>query len=137
MFKCLFAIYFLWVFTANAQQHTDVAHGKFQNSGTNNGVHPAKTYTGFGNLKWEFKTQGKIFSSPAVCNGVVYIGSGDNNLYAIDDKSGEIRWKFTTGGAVHSSPAVYKNVVYFGSYDGFYYALNATSGKLIWKFKTG
>jgi outer membrane protein assembly factor BamB len=137
MFKCLFAIAFLWVFAANAQQHTDVAYGKFQNSGTNSSVQFKKTYAGFGDIKWKFKTEGKIFSSPAICNEVVYIGSEDHNMYAIDENSGKIHWKFTTGGAVHSSPAVYKNVVYFGSYDGFYYALNATSGKLIWKFKTG
>jgi len=137
MFKYLFAISFLSFFTAHAQQHTGIAYGKFQNSGANSSAHPAKNYTSFGDIKWKYKTEGKIFSSPAVCNGVVYIGSEDHCLYAIDGKSGEIHWKFTTGGAVHSSSAVYKNVVYFGSYDGFYYALNATSGKLIWRFKTG
>jgi len=137
MFKYLFAISVFWGFTANAQQHKAVAYGKFQNPGATSSVKSAATYSGFGDLKWKFKTEGKIFSSPAVYNGMVYIGSGDHNLYSIDEKSGKIQWKFTTGGAVHSSAAVYKNVVYFGSYDGFYYALNATSGKLIWKFKTG
>ena len=35
-------------------------------------------------LKWKFKTKGKIFSSPVVSDGVVYFGSSDNHLYAVD-----------------------------------------------------
>jgi outer membrane protein assembly factor BamB len=90
-----------------------------------------------GGLKWKFKTQGKIFSSPAVVNDVAFIGSEDGNLYAIDSKSGKEKWRFKTGGAVHSSPAIYNNSVYFGSFDGYYYAVDRNSGKQRWKFKTG
>jgi outer membrane protein assembly factor BamB len=88
-------------------------------------------------LKWKFKTNGKVFSSPAISNGIAYIGSEDHSLYAIDTKTGKRIWEYCTGGAVHSSPSVNKNVVCFGSYDGYYYALNARTGKLLWKFKTG
>lgn len=101
------------------------------------GIYGSENYTSFGSLKWKFKSHGKIFSSPAVNNGMVYIGSEDHNLYAIDQKTGEQLWKYTTGGAVHSSPAVYNNMVCFGSFDGNYYMLNAKTGSLIWKFKTG
>ncbi|MDB5013193.1 MAG: outer membrane protein assembly factor BamB, contains PQQ-like beta-propeller repeat, partial [Daejeonella sp.] len=101
------------------------------------GMYPSKNYPHFGSTKWKFSTKGKIFSSPAVFEGIAYIGSEDKNLYAIDVVTGKERWKFTTEGAVHSSPAVYKNVVYFGSYDGFYYALDKNTGKLKWKFQTG
>jgi len=137
MIKYFFALAFLCVFTANAQTHSEAASGMFQISGTHAAVYPQNHYTGLGDIKWKFKTMGKVFSSPAVHKGIAYIGSGDHNLYALDAKTGRSLWKFTTGGAVHSSPTVYKNVVYFGSYDGFYYALNATTGKSIWKFKTG
>jgi outer membrane protein assembly factor BamB len=33
-------------------------------------------------LLWSFPTGNAVDSSPAVANGVVYIGSGDNNVYA-------------------------------------------------------
>ena len=101
------------------------------------GMYPSKNYTSFGSTKWKFSTKGKIFSSPAVFEGVAYIGSEDKNLYAVDIATGKELWKFTTEGAIHSSPAVYKDVVYFGSFDGFYYALNKNTGKLRWKFQTG
>ena len=90
-----------------------------------------------GNLKWAVKTSGKIFSSPVVYDGVLYIGSEDGNLYAIDEKTGKTHWKFKTGGAVHSSPAVFKNTVYIGSFDGYYYAIDTKTGRVKWKFKTG
>jgi outer membrane protein assembly factor BamB len=97
----------------------------------------AQNYNSFGAVKWKFKSQGKIFSSPAISKGIVYFGSEDHNLYAIDAKTGKQLWLFTTGGAVSSSPVVYNNTVCFGSFDGYYYAINTQTGKLIWKFKTG
>jgi outer membrane protein assembly factor BamB len=94
-------------------------------------------YRPAGNVKWKFKTNGKIFSSPAVADGLILAGSEDGCLYALDDHSGKLKWKFKTGGAVHSSPAVKGNRVYFGSYDGYYYAADLHTGKLAWKFRTG
>ena len=73
-------------------------------------------------------------SSPAVVNGVVYIGSFENNnVYALNAATGALIWKYTTGFNVFSSPAVANGVVYVGSRDGNVYALNAGTGALIWK----
>jgi len=33
-------------------------------------------------LKWSYMTSGYVYSSPAVANGVVYVGSDDGNVYA-------------------------------------------------------
>jgi eukaryotic-like serine/threonine-protein kinase len=87
-------------------------------------------------VKWRFRTGGPIISSPAVADGVVYFGSGDHNVYAVDAHTGKLRWKFATNGRVNSSPAVSDERVYVGSYDGSFYALDAASGRLAWKFTT-
>jgi outer membrane protein assembly factor BamB len=76
-------------------------------------------------------------SSPAVVQGVVYVGSGDGNVYALDAGSGALRWKFHTGNVVHASPAVANGTVYIGSWDSWFYALDAATGKERWRFKTG
>jgi eukaryotic-like serine/threonine-protein kinase len=76
-------------------------------------------------------------SSPVVTKGIVYFGSGDNNLYAVDAASGELRWKFATGDVVHASPAYADGVVYFGSWDSNFYAVDAASGKEKWRLHTG
>jgi outer membrane protein assembly factor BamB len=83
-----------------------------------------------------FKTGGWVISSPSLADGVVYVGSDDKNLYAVEAKTGTEKWRFSTGGPVRSSPAIVNGTVYFGSYDGFFYAVDAAAGKPKWKFET-
>jgi len=63
-----------------------------------------------------------------VANGVVYVGSHDGNLYALDANSGAERWHFPTKALVGSSPTVGDGVVYFGSDDGGLYAVRTPPG---------
>ena len=86
--------------------------------------------------KWKFQTNGRVSSSPAVENGLVYVGSMDQNLYAVDQQTGALTWKFATEDPVVSSPALAGGIVYFASYDGKFYALDAATGQLKWKFET-
>ncbi|MCY3913282.1 MAG: PQQ-binding-like beta-propeller repeat protein [Chloroflexi bacterium] len=86
---------------------------------------------------WQFSTGGSVVPVPTVSGGVLYAGSDDAHVYALDAGTGELRWSFTTGGAVRSSPTVADGVVYAGSDDGHLYALNAGTGELRWRFDTG
>ena len=74
-------------------------------------------------------------SSPAVSNGVVYVGT-TIDVYAINATTGLEIWQFPTS-SVECSPTVVSGVVYIGSFYGFMYALNATNGHLLWDFQTG
>ncbi len=107
--------------------------GNLQHTGVYNGAGMPH----FSGVKWKFHTDGRVISSPAVANGIIYVGSTDGNLYAVDLESGTQRWKFETKVRVTSSPAVSAGMVYFGSYDGTFYALDAASGQMKWKFQTG
>jgi outer membrane protein assembly factor BamB len=71
-----------------------------------------------------------VTSSPAVANGVVYVGSDDGDFYAFDAKTGAALWSAATGGAVESSPAVANGVVYVGSDDASLYAF-APNGQIV------
>src|SRR5215472_16220935 len=78
---------------------------------------------------WTATTGSSIDSSPAVANGVVYVGSWDGKLYAFKaDRCGQPTcsplWTATTGNQIHSSPAVANGVVYVGSYDHKLYAFH-------------
>ncbi|MFL2908093.1 MAG: PQQ-binding-like beta-propeller repeat protein [Limisphaerales bacterium] len=68
---------------------------------------------------WEFETGAAVSSSPTIgSGGTVYVGSGDDKLYAINGKSGAKLWEFETGGGVYSSPAIGPDgTVYVGSND--------------------
>lgn len=76
-------------------------------------------------------------SSPAVASGKVFFGSGDGNLYAVDQETGLLQWKFGTRDVVHASPAVSGNTVYVGSWDSTLYAIDAETGQERWSFKAG
>jgi outer membrane protein assembly factor BamB len=76
-------------------------------------------------------------SSATVVNGVVYVGSYDGNVYALNATTGVKLWSFLTGDKVFSSPAVANGVVYVGSNDQNVYALNAATGAELWSYTTG
>ena len=114
-------------------------------------------YTSGGNHLWAFDAVGKtnctgvpvwcsplwtatistgsdVQSSPAVYNGVVYVGSDNGKLYAFDaagntncsgvPKTCAPLWTGSTGGSLFSSPAVVNGVLYIGSEDGKLYAFD-------------
>src|SRR5579884_1403697 len=109
-----------------------------QHSGTNpyeNVLNPSNV-SGLG-LDWTAATGDDVASVPAVVNGVVYVGSYDDNLYAFNAQTGAELWKAATGSLVLSSPAVANGVVYVGSIDGNLYAFNAQTGSELWFAATG
>jgi outer membrane protein assembly factor BamB len=81
----------------------------------------------------EGSTYDFLCSSPVIDNGILYIGSIDSCLYAIDDKTGDIKWKYKSDNIVRSTPAVDSDNVYFGSWDNYMYAINKKDGSLNWK----
>jgi outer membrane protein assembly factor BamB len=109
----------------------------FRGNSQHTGVYEAAGVTKFNKVKWKFHTGGMVIGSPAAVQGVIYVGSTDGNLYAIDSESGQQKWKFQAKSRVPSSPAVSNGVVYFTAYDGNLYAVDASTGGLKWKFQTG
>ncbi len=89
-----------------------------------------------GHILWNFTTSDAIASSPAVSNGVVYVGSNDANLYALNAEDGEKIWSFKAGEGFEGTPGIGHGVVYAGSGDGCMYALRSTDGTKIWSYDT-
>ena len=67
-----------------------------------------------GTLPWRYKTGHDVYSSPTVSSGVVYVGSYDNHLYAVDAATGELIWIYETGDEVYSSPTVVDGLCTWG-----------------------
>jgi outer membrane protein assembly factor BamB len=90
-------------------------------------------------LKWKFTTGSAVFSSPAVANGAVYVGSDDTYVYALNASTGAKLWSYATAGVVSSSPTVANGVVYVGGgyLNDNVYALNADTGAKLWSYATG
>ena len=85
---------------------------------------------------WRFDTGGWVVNAPAVANGVVYAGSDDNSVYALDAATGQMLWSYQTSDAIRSTPTITGGAVYVGSSDGHVYALDAGSGTLLWRHNT-
>jgi outer membrane protein assembly factor BamB len=71
-------------------------------------------------------------SSPSVFGGILYVGSWDSRVYALNATTGDAVWNYTTGSSIDSSPCIYNGRVYIASEDGRAYCLNATTGEHIW-----
>ncbi len=94
---------------------------------------------------WTHTTGGRVYSSPAVVDGTVYISSDDTKVYALDAATGIPRWTRTTDRTwwdvfnmrrAASSPAVVNGTVYIGS-DKKVYALDVATGIPRWTYTAG
>ena len=100
------------------------------------GVSPDKSIMPPLELLWKFKTGGPLHASPVIANGILYIGSTDGKLYALDAKQWGIRWVFDAGDAIRYSATVVGNRVYFSARNNKVYALDAKTGEKLWEFKS-
>ena len=69
-------------------------------------------------------------SSPAVSQGVVYVGDLSGILHAVDASTGHALWTYQTDGEIKSSPVITNDTVLIGSYDGHLYGLAKKTGEL-------
>lgn len=109
----------------------------FRGNPAHTGVYEAAGVPQLRGVKWRFNAGGELYSSPAVADGMIFVGSTNGNLYAINLQTGAQKWKFKTAGRIVSSPAVAAGSVYFVSYDSNLYSVNEFTGEEKWKFATG
>ncbi len=85
-----------------------------------------------GKKLWVFNA--RQTTAPTIANSIIYFGSKDKNLYAVDF-DGRLIWNFEARGEIHSHPAVDANRVCFGAEnpDFSVYCLNASTGRLLWR----
>jgi outer membrane protein assembly factor BamB len=105
------------------------------------GVQPGPGPEGDPRRKWRFSLEAGGSRSPAVVDGIVYVGSGTFSestrkgfLYAIDADAGVEIWRFDLAGAAASSPTVAAGIVYIGDVHATLYAVDATTGEERWRF---
>jgi len=92
----------------------------------------AATETGDIEEIWQFACEDEVRSSPTVKDDTLYVGAYDNNLYALNAKTGAFMWKYPTEGGIASTPCVYGDQVFVGSGDRSLYSINARTGRLDW-----
>ena len=87
--------------------------------------------------KWESTVEGTVNASPVIGpGGIIYIGTRQGLLYALDANTGEKIWTFSTGGIVSAAVVGVNGTVYVGSTDSKIYAIDGNSGVKKWEFIT-
>jgi outer membrane protein assembly factor BamB len=81
-----------------------------------------------------FEADGEIWSAATAANGILYFGTLEHTVYAVNAEDGEELWNRKVDGGVVGSPLVFGNTVYVGTLDRNIYALDAVTGELKWKF---
>jgi len=76
-----------------------------------------------GSKIWEFKTVGKIWSSPSSSEfgKLMFFGGLDSYIYDINSSTGKQEWKFPTMDDIDSSPCLSNGMLFIGSRDGVLY----------------
>jgi eukaryotic-like serine/threonine-protein kinase len=86
---------------------------------------------------WPFDAGAAVYTRPFVVSNVVYVGSTNGHVYALNTGNGAVRWQYPRAGrpqmgAVYSRPGVAGQWLYVGSDHGRIDALNTASGALRW-----
>lgn len=87
-------------------------------------------------IAWTITTGDEVRGSAESAGDVIYVGSYDGHLYAIDEKAGSVRWKSATRRGVVSRPVACEDGVIFGSEDHSVYSVSRSHGRVNWVFRT-
>ncbi len=95
-------------------------------------------------VAWTFKIPdgGPIEASPIVWDGMAYITSSHDDLYAVDVKTGELKWKYNpkpvqlAGFPRNRGVAILDGKVFMAMLNGHLVALDAKTGKVDWDKQT-
>jgi len=93
----------------------------------------------FGDELWVSEPlDGKLWVTPAVVDGVVYVSTFDGRVYSLDAATGKtLPWVFQNEFGFVSSPAVVDGVLYVGSFDRRLNAVPLGAAEAAWRFQAG
>ncbi len=91
-----------------------------------------------GAILWRYSDKEFVFfSSAAVNDEVVVVGSRDRRVHCINRTDGKVKWTFQTQGEVDSSPVICGDKVVVGSNDGRLYMIRIADGSSVWSYEIG
>ena len=87
-------------------------------------------------ILWVSSLNDTVTTSPAVADGMVFVGTSGGDFYALDMTTGNIIWMFKTASSISSSPVIMNGIVFFGTEEpGKVYALDSYTGLVRWVYE--
>jgi outer membrane protein assembly factor BamB len=95
-----------------------------------------------GRIAWVRTVDDFVYSSAAIADRTIYVGSYDHRLHALDAVTGKERWTFDAGERISGSASVIGRLVYVstlatGGRKGTTFALDTATGTQVWSFPDG
>lgn len=93
---------------------------------------------------WSLKFPGanRARSQPTLAGGVLFVGSHNGKVYALDQRTGCQHWAYEANGEIRTGIAIdaweagdasARPQIYFGDVLGYAYAVDTSDGKLVWR----
>jgi len=73
---------------------------------------------------------------PALADGVIYVGSGDGSLHAVNIDTGQRVWRFAGKGKARTDVVINGPHVIFGTLENMVYAIDRQTGQKVWEKDT-
>jgi outer membrane protein assembly factor BamB len=109
----------------------------FRSAAAGAGVVPTAGVDRLGGVAWSFETDGPVRGSPTLAGGVLYVGSTDGHLYALDVATGALRWRYEAGAPAGGAPLVTETRVVFAARGNAIHAVERATGRRAWVTPTG
>jgi len=87
-------------------------------------------------VKWQTKVSSTWLMPPLFADGMVYAGSGDGVLYALNAETGEQVWSADGFGQLESTGAIAGDRIITAGFSNLVQALDRLSGEVLWSFHT-
>jgi eukaryotic-like serine/threonine-protein kinase len=87
-------------------------------------------------IKWQTKVSNTWLMPPLLADDILYAGSGDGVLYALNTETGEQVWSATGFGQLESTGAIAGDMIITAGFSNLVKALDRHTGAVIWSFNT-
>jgi outer membrane protein assembly factor BamB/predicted phosphohydrolase len=87
-----------------------------------------------GEVLWQTRIAGPVYSTPVTTGGVVVLGTVEGEIIGLKASTGSLLWKVAVSRPVMSEGITEGNFVYIGGGDRSFCKINAETGKVVWQF---
>ena len=87
--------------------------------------------------RWQTRLNGQAFATPAVHDGVAYLGTTGGVFNAIRVEDGERVWTFSAGRPIFGDALVDGEALYFVCDNGYLFKLERATGEEVWRYELG
>ncbi|MBN2007569.1 MAG: PQQ-binding-like beta-propeller repeat protein [Anaerolineae bacterium] len=85
-----------------------------------------------GQMAWSFATRGRVWATPVIIDGVVYIASLDHFLYAVDLTSGQELWHLEMQGSIAATPVLAGGCLWVADFARTLYQVDLPTHAVTW-----